>query len=180
MKKSVHFLFDEEWDEQAKELQQIIHESENPKLHKDVYILESLMRACAFTFIKQKQKSMPAILGSEIQKPRYYQKVINIQAGSEVQPIPIPSTQENIQPVHEFKDVPKFMQKTVIEQVEQEEKKKDRIKDKITERVLASRELNDHYIINEPMLNEKDKKTLQKVIKKSPKNMEKGWKLIQK
>ena len=39
--------------------------------------------------------------------------MINIQTGVDVYPIPVPSTQENIQPILQFKEVPIYTKKIV-------------------------------------------------------------------
>ncbi|MEK6826794.1 MAG: hypothetical protein AABX90_04150, partial [Nanoarchaeota archaeon] len=58
---------------------------------------------------------------------------------------------------------------------------KDIIKDKITSKVLASAEISDRYVVNEPELDEADLLVLDKLKKKRKiKNLEAGWKLIQK
>ena len=107
-KKNIHYVFDEEWDEQEKDLKQILHEIDDPIVHKNIFVLESAMRAAACTFIKTPLQ-LPR------QKQSWFQKVMNIPVGSEIQPIPIPSTETKPQPVQEFKEVQKFVQKTVIE-----------------------------------------------------------------
>jgi len=190
MEKELTFIYDKEWEEQEKELKQILHEIDDPEVHKNVFILESMMRAAASCYVKHKPEAKE-LLGKEIEKPQYYQRVLNIPIGSEIQPIPVPSTDTKLQPLHEFKEIPRFVQKTVIETPKEkkfdrvkvkfgEKQKKDLIKDKITQRVLASREIWDDYILIEPQLDDIDVEVLNKVKKKKIKNMERGWKFIQK
>ena len=57
---------------------------------------------------------------------------------------------------------------------------KDLILDKITNKVLAYVKLTDKYYIIEPILDENDTKLLNKILYKQPKNMDKGWNLINK
>ena len=188
MDKDVHFVFDEEWEDQEKELQQILHEVDSPKLHKNVFVLRSIIRGCAYAFVKKIEKER--ILGEEAKKPKYYQKLMNILEGTEIYPVPIPSTESKIQPAYTYKEVPRYTQKLVIESEEKKEKqkislpveenKKDLIIDNITGKVLASAEINENYLVKEPELDEQDIKVLNKVVKKKIKNMENGWKLIQK
>ena len=190
--KEDHFVFDEEWEEQNRGLKQIIHEIDNPKLHKDVFVLQSFIRACAYSFARNVPRSRflegkrkPEFLGREISKPKYYRETLNIPVGSEVQPVPIPSTENIIQPVHTYQKKPVYVQKTIVKpaaesKIVQPQGKINLIVDKITNRVLASSELNDKYIMNEPKLDEVDIKVLNKVKKKKIRNMEKGWAVIQK
>ena len=176
MKKNIKFVFDEEWEDQEKELEQVLHEANDPILHQNIFILESVMRAAAHTFIKQ--RTVPRILGSEISKPKYFQKFLNIPSGIDIVPIPVPSSETQKQPLHEFKEVQKFENKVVTE--EKLIQKKDLIIDKITNKPLATVEITDKYILTEPKLDENDIKVLNKLKKKKIKNMDKGWKLIQK
>ncbi|MEK6922425.1 MAG: hypothetical protein AABX08_01340, partial [Nanoarchaeota archaeon] len=50
------FLFDEEWEESRRDLQELLGEINDPKTTKNIYVLETFARACAFTFIKEKPK----------------------------------------------------------------------------------------------------------------------------
>lgn len=185
MKKEPHFIFDEEWDEQERELRQILHETRDPELHKNVFVLESIMRAAALGFVRKKTKEN-ILLGKEIAKPKYYQKVLNIPSGVEVEPVPVPGSGK-LQEVSEFKEVPKYRQKIVLEEEkegidfsETREGKRNLITDRITKRVLASVNIKDNrYHLDEPSLDALDLKVLDKIKKKRIKNMEKGWKLIQ-
>ncbi len=178
MREDIHFVFDEEWDEQINELKQIIHETGDPELHKNVFVVESLMRACALGFVKRREEKKE-ILGKEITKPKYYQKILNIPTEIEIQPVPVPSSDLQIQTVQEFVEVPKYRKKVIIEP-EQNARKKDLIIDRITQKTLASASVDNNYTLNEPKLDDNDIKVLDKVKRKNPKNMEKGWSLIQK
>ena len=186
MNKEVHFLFDEEWEEQQKELLQIFHETSDPELHKNVFLLETFVRAAAFSFI-YKKKHMSHLLGKEITKPKYYQKVLDIPSGIDVQPVPVPSTETKIQPVQQFKEIPLYTQKIFLDSgkegldfTESTVGKKNLIIDRITNRVLASASVTDEYLLEEPLLDDKDIKVLEKAAKKRLKSVEKGWELIQK
>jgi len=188
--KDIHFVFDEEWDEQERELRQIIHETSNPQLHKNVFILENLMRAAAMGFVRKRiiKKNPDEMLGEEITKPKYYQKVLNIPAGVEVLPVPVPSTENIMQRVQDFKEVPQYAQKIILEEEPKEKidfskSKRDKLNlivDRITKRVLASVSIDKEYKLEEPILDDLDLVVLDKVKKKKFKDMEKGWKIIQK
>lgn len=177
MKKDVEFIFDEEWEEQGKELSQILHEIKDPELHKNVFVLESFVRAVALAFFEREKKE---VLGREIAKSKYYRDNLGIVVDN-VQKIAKPGE------LHEDKEG--YIQDIEFESAEQlknidfsesHETKKNLIVDRITKRVLASASIGDKYILNEPELDERDIKTLNKVKKKKLKNVEKGWKLIQK
>ena len=198
MDRDINFIFDEEWEEQEKELYQIINEIGDPKLHKNVYILNTLMRAAAFNWVKKKpmlEYNKFQILGDEIKKTKYYQKVINIPAGMEVLPVPTPSSETKIQPLQVFKEIPRYIQKTITEPIRKPKRKRKRpsliteqhvtssrdlITDRITKKVLAGVDVGEEYVLHEPRLDEIDIKVLKKVKEKHFDNMEKGWQLIQK
>ncbi len=188
--KDIHFVFDEEWDEQEKELRQILHETNSPQLHKNVFVLESLMRAAAMGFVGKKiiKKNPDEMLGEEVTKSKYYQKILNIPTGVEVLPVPVPSTENIMQPEYEFKEVPQYTQKIILEPESKEKidfskSRRDKVNlivDRITKRVLASVNIDKDYLLEEPKLDEIDLVVLEKVKDKKIKNMEQGWKLIQK
>jgi len=108
--------------------------------------------------------------------------VLNIPSGVDVQPIPVPSTDVFTQPAQEFKEVPLFEQKVIVESPPSVKLpvQKNLIIDKITQRVLARALVSDRYTLEEPSLDQKDLQVLHRVVRKNFKNMEKGWKFIQK
>lgn len=181
MKEDIEFVFDETWEEQQKELLQVLHEIDDPELHKNVYVLETFVRACALTYVKSRYLA-EKLLQNKIHA-KYVQKILNVPVGVEVQPIPVPSTDVKVQPVQQFKDVTRYTQKIVVGtdvSKKEVENKKNLIIDRITSSVLASVAINDKYLLSEPELDDVDIKVLNKVKSKKIKNMEKGWQLIQK
>src|SRR3989344_1113190 len=136
--------------------------------------------------------------GDEIKQSKYYNEMVNIQTGVDVYPIPVPSTGENIQPILQFKEVPVYTKKLVQKEDNKKRRRpsplrkpeleiknitkinKDLITDNVTGKVLATVEVSDKYLVNEPGLDSSDIDVLMKIKKKNIKNMDKGWKLIQK
>ena len=204
--KEPEFILDERWIEQEKELNEILDEIKNPELEKQIYILETFVRAAALSFISKETKlkrrlfplsktqEIPTYLGgSEIMKPQYTTELMNVPAGVEIEPVPIPSTEQQEQPRLEYKEIPKYTKKLIKKPIIERRKPlkkfdhtihtttKDLITDKITNKVLATANISDRYIVNEPGLDSTDINVLTKLKKKARiKNMEKGWKLIQK
>ena len=203
------FLFDEEWENQKKELEAIFEEMENPELVKNTFILETFVRGCAYAFVKTKPKSFNLgelkgrILARRGIRQGLINKILRVPVGVLVEPVPRPSiTETQSQPVHEYKEVPQYVEKVVSvpqkpipSEPERFKKKnrrlfdvektpvinKDLIKDRMTGAILASANIADKYILNEPQLDNADILVLNKIKKKRKiKNMKKGWKLIKK
>jgi len=193
------FLYDEEWEEQKKELQDILGQIEDPTLAKDVFVLETFVRGCAFSFVKRKPKKFSyGRIQQELNvrnklKTDLKKKLFKIPVGVNVEPVPSPG----IGGVTNYQDVPQYIEKVVgvSDRVKPNrpfrkrrrllrEKKtpidnRDLIKDKVTGRVLASVDVADRYIVDEPKLDGNDLHVLSKIKKKRKiKNMDKGWKLI--
>ncbi|MFH1592647.1 MAG: hypothetical protein ABIB47_04755 [Candidatus Woesearchaeota archaeon] len=200
------FLYDEEWEEQKKDLQNILSKIENPEVVKNVFVLETFMRGCAYTFVKKKygplslERLRQNLSARTNLKDNIKRKLFKIPVGVSVEPVPKPIGEVGI---HEYKDVPQYVEKVVnvsdrfkkprkpdrfkkrrrrlLEGDETLIGHKDLIKDKITKRVLASVNVADKYIVDEPNLDGIDLQVLNKIKKKRKiKNMEKGWELIQK
>lgn len=212
------FIFNEEWLKLENELKEVLDEIKDPELEKNEYVLKTFIRGAAYTFVDRnkillKNRFFPAPMkeasekeeipsefgGEEIKQSKYYNEVMNIQTGTEVYPIPVPSNEENIQPVLQFKEVPIYTKKLVQKKEDNRKRKrpyplrkpeleignvnkinKDLIIDSITGKVLATVEISDKYLVNEPGLDSNDIGVLTKIKNKNIKNMEKGWKLIQK
>ncbi|MBI2499855.1 hypothetical protein HYV88_06435 [Candidatus Woesearchaeota archaeon] len=145
--------------------------------------------------ISEKEEIPSELGGEEVKQPKYYNEMMNIQTGVDVYPIPVPSTKGNIQPALQFKEFPIYTKKLVQKEDRKRKKPsplkkpeivplikttKDLITDNITGKVLATVEISDKYLVNEPGLDSNDIDVLMKIKKKNIKNMEKGWKLIQK
>ncbi|MEK6952962.1 MAG: hypothetical protein AABX29_08165 [Nanoarchaeota archaeon] len=214
--KEPEFIFNEEWLKLENELKEVLDEIKDPEVERQQYVLETFVRGAAYTFVDRnkillKNRFFPMPLketaekeeipsefgGEEIKQSKYYNEMINIQTGVDVYPIPVPSTQENIQPILQFKEVPIYTKK-IVQKEDRKRKRpsplkkpeieinnivkvnKDLITDSITGKVLATVEISDKYLVNEPGLDSNDIDVLMKVKKKNIKNMEKGWKLIQK
>ena len=173
MKKSqnseIHFIFDEELERSTQELQEIIDViEEDTKTKRKAEVLEMFARAVALAMKKPEPLTSEELKEPlEIkQKPRV---LLSRMLRKDVRPIV-----KKIQP----KQVPVFNPK--IEEPKQEIIKKDLIKDKITDKVLAYVKVTDRYNLIEPHLDDNEIKVLNKILKKRPKNMDKGWKKIQK
>lgn len=179
------FLYDEEWEQQKNELENIFKDIENPKVVKNAFVLDMIMRGCAYTFVKNKSKSFSLdelkkrSLGNfNLQMKNKTQNVaqrlmpqqLATEVKSEIRTGDIPKKPRPDKPKkHPSLDDAKI------------EIHKDLIKDRITGKVLASITIADRYILDEPKLDEQDKRVLEKIKKKRHvKNMEKGWKLIKK
>lgn len=197
----IHFMYDQKLDVQEKELMSLLSETSiSPKLTKNVYVLDNFVRAAAYTFVKNKPKKLEKVkerLRMSILERKPLRRVVRIPVGVEVQPVPVPSGKVS-QPVHQYQEVPQYVEKVVMHPVkkplkrkirreplvkyeETSEQKKELIVDRITGTILASASIADKYILTEPELNEKDLATLNRIKKKKHiKNMEKGWDLIQK
>ncbi|MBI2672298.1 hypothetical protein HYX16_05165 [Candidatus Woesearchaeota archaeon] len=165
----IHFIFDEELERSTEELQEVINTlEEDTKTKKKAEVLEMFARAVALALKKpepltsEELKKPPEIE----QKPRMLlSRILNRDIRPVVKKIPPRQI-----PVFE----PKF------EEPKPEITKKDLIKDKITDKVLAYVKITDKYNLIEPHLDDNEITVLNKVLKKRPKNMEKGWKKIQK
>ena len=207
--KETFFMFDEEWENQKKELEAIFSDIENPEVIKNTFILETFVRGCAYTFVKAKPRAFnyeelkKGILARRGIKPGLINKILRIPVGVSVEPVPKPSvTEKQSQPIYQYKEIPQYVEKVVnvskepipgeperfkrkkrrlLEIERTPEIHKDLIKDRHTGTILASANIADKYILNEPQLDEADILILNKIKKKRRlKSMEKGWKLIKK
>ena len=129
--KEPEFLFDDRWLIEEKELKEILDELKDPKVEKNLYVLETFARAAAYSFVDRKKirlsnrlfpapteeqmrEEIPSELGGEeIKQPKYYNETVNIQTGIDVYPVPMPSQEGRIQPALEFKEVPIYTKQII-------------------------------------------------------------------
>ncbi len=171
----VKFIFDEELERNRKELQSIIDfMDEDIETKRKADVLLTIMWGSVKTFVK----IQPVIL-EEIKKPEIRQSPVTLLnklfGKKDIQPI-----------VRKIPEKPKAPETKKEEKKPEEKppepqtKEKNLILDKMTDKVLASVKVLDKYVLAEPQIDDNDNKVLAKVLKKRPKNMEKGWKLINK
>lgn len=176
------FLFDEELERKQLELEKsqkqlkfLIKKMQNPRLEKQARFLKDFTRAMILQYKKpkkltkeQEQKKLliehakhklrttRLIMKPRLRRPKPMQKILPVQHQTIA---PVKQTQEKI--------------KEIKKQV-----KKELIIDKFTKKTLATANIDSKYNVQEPNLDEDDKKALNKIIKKQPKNMKKAWNLI--
>lgn len=177
-----HFIIDNELEELQGTIRDLIREKKHPELKKHVKTLKTFTRAVAYSLAKPKIK--PKEIKKQIQKKPIQMQLTKQPIGFDIHPIPSPG--ETKEEIREFKAIPIYAKhiiskKELPEKITQEEKQIiPLIRDKFTNKVLATANVNDTYKINEPTLNETNQKILSKILKKKPKNPEKAWKLIEK
>ena len=173
-----HFLIDDDLEELQRSIRDLLQEKKHPELKKHTKTLKTFTRAIAYSLAKPKQKI-------EEVKKLIQQKPIQLELaeepiGFDVGPIPEPGDYEKNE--HEFKVTPIYAKdlKKRAEEIKPKEQIISLIRDKFTNKVLVTANVNDAYKLNEPNLDETNQKILDKIIKKKPKNPEKAWKLIEK
>jgi hypothetical protein len=165
---AINFIFDEELETNRKELQSILDfMNEDQQLKKKADVLTTFVWAAVRSLVKP-----PVFTLEELKKPEIKESPVTLLnkwfGKKDVRPIikklpaPIPKPE-----VKKEESKPEVIQKNLI-------------LDKITEKVLAYVKVTDKYFLIEPQINEDDTKVLAKILKKKPKNMDKGWKLISK
>lgn len=170
-----HFIIDEELEELHNTIKDLIRESKHPELKKHVRTLKLITRAIAYSLAKPKRKRKI----KKIQKRPIQFELIKQPIGYDISPVPSPGNGDKL--MQEFKAVPIFAKHVIKKEPEKlKEKTIVLIKDKFTNKVLSTAKINKEYKVDEPHLDEKDRKVLEKVLKKKPKNPEKAWKLIEK
>ena len=170
----VKFIFDEELERNRKDLKSIIDfMDEDIETKRKTDLLLTIMWGAVRSFVKT-----PIIMQQEIQKPEIKQTPVTLLnklfGKKDIQPMvrKIPEKPKESEIKKEEKQPEKPTTPQVIE--------KNLILDKITDKVLASVKVLDKYTLIEPQINDNDNKVLAKVLRKKPKNMEKGWNLINK
>lgn len=170
---SVKFIFDEELERSKKELQSIIDfMDEDIETKRKADVLLTLTWGAVRSFVK------PQIIEKEI-KPEIKQRPVTLLnrlfGKRDIQPL-----------VKKIPEKPKEQPKLEIMEAKIEKPKepeiveKNLILDKITDKILASVKITDKYYLSEPKIDDNDTKVLDKVLRKKPKTMDKGWKLITK
>ena len=171
---SVKFIFDEELEKNRKELQSIIDFMDEDIATKEkADVLVTIMWGAVRSFVKT-----PLVSEQEIQKPDIKQAPISLLnklfGKKDIQPvvkkIPEKPKEPEIKPQEKIPEKPK----------EPEIIQKNLILDKVTDKVLAYVKVTDKYYLVDPQIDDNDNKALLKVLRKKPKNMEKGWKVITK
>ncbi len=171
-----HFIIDEELEELQNTIKDLILESKHPELKKHVRTLKLFTRAAAYSLAKPKIKKK---IQKQLQKKPIQLQLVKQPIGYDISPIPSPGETKKLP--HEFKVVPIYAEHIVKKEPEKPKKRIIMlIKDKFTNKILCTANINDEYIVNEPTMNETDIKVSKKVIKKNPKNPEIAWKLIEK
>ncbi|MEK6936921.1 MAG: hypothetical protein AABW58_02520 [Nanoarchaeota archaeon] len=169
----VKFIFDEELERNRKQLQSIIDfMDEDIETKRKADVLLTITWGAVRSFVK----TQPITIQEEIKKPDINQSPVTLLnklfGKRDIQPVvkKIPEKPKEIKvekPVGEKPPEPQVIEKNLI-------------MDKMTDKVLASVKVLDKYILIEPVIDENDNKVLARVLKEKPKNMEKGWKLINK
>ncbi len=195
MEDELHFIYDEELDENTQALKSVLYQIQDPKVEKDAFVLEMFVRACATSFVRpEKMLKMQEVKKNMFMQrtpiKAQYEQTLNLSTQAEILPIPRPSTSTHIEPLQTFNVVKKLVANPpkivpVVEEKKEEVKpqinEKILIKDKITDTVLAKAQFTDAgYQVQEPLLDEKDREVIVKVLKEKPQNVEKAWKYIQK
>jgi len=171
---SIKFLFDEDIERSRKELQEIIDslDKDDSEIERKADVLKKFSYA-----IINALKKPELVKKEELIKPNIEQRKVSLLSrmfSKDIHPVV-----KKIEP----KPVQQVVQ-PIVKPVEVEKKpeiiQKDLILDKITNKVLAYVKLTDKYYIIEPILDENDTKLLNKILYKRPKNMDKGWNLINK
>ncbi len=171
-----HFIIDDDLEDLQRTIRDVLHEKKHPELKKHVKTLKTFTRAIAYSLVKPKQRKI-----MEIQK-QIQQKPIQLELaeepiGFDIGPIPLPGETEK--QVHDFKAIPIYA-KDIKKHIEKpKEQIIPLIRDKFTNKILSTATVNNTYKLNEPNLNEINKKILDKIMHKKPKNPEKAWKLIE-
>lgn len=175
-----HFLIDDDLEELQKSIRDVLHEKKHPQLKKHAKTLKTFTRAIAYSLAKPK-KIKPKEIKKLIQQKPIQIELAEEPIGFDIGPIPLPGETEK--QLHEFKVTPIYA-KDIKKHIEKEIKPKEQIisliKDKFTNKILVTANVNDTYKINQPKLDDTNQKILDKIIKKKPKNPEKAWKLIEK
>lgn len=165
----IKFIFDEELEKSEKDLRSIVDfMDEDIVIKKKADVLMTIMFGAVKTFVRTPLITEQEILKTDIKQTPI--TLLNKLFGK-----------KDIQP-----KIKKIPEKPKLQEIKKEEKKeseiiqKDLILDKVTNRILANVKITDKYYLVEPQIDNNDTLVLTKVLRKSPKNMEKGWKLITK
>lgn len=166
------FLVDEELEEFQKDINSFMLELKNPRVKQDALILRTFAEACANSFRKPEYKI--CFLPPTKEVPKVERIVKKIPVGYSVWPIPKPNSKE----VEKFEVKARFREVKIEKVIEPSHR--ELITDKITNKVLATAEANDKYIVNQPKLDQRDIEVVNKVLSEYPQNMKEAWELIKK
>mgnify|MGYP001566808378 FL=1 len=169
---AINFIFDEELESNRKELQSILDlMNEDEQLKKKADVLTTFVWAAVRSLVKP-----PVVTFEELKKPEIKESPVTLLnklfGKKDVRPI--------IRKLPEPIIKPQIKKPEIKEEPKPEVIQKNLILDKITDKVLAYVKITDKYFLIEPQINDDDTKVLAKILKKKPKNMDKGWKLISK